>query len=149
MESSCQYVCDKVLNCGVHQCQCLCHEGQCPPCEEIVTQSKYTHVKVTDITYWKMCDCCVADFQCLEILLFGDAYYMCYFGETSKRFVVLKTLAILLLYEFILQSHLLVYLKYFYFTFFFRVLLWKKWTESYLYPRNRFLFWLFLRKCVQ
>ncbi|OWR43279.1 putative shuttle craft [Danaus plexippus plexippus] len=34
----CGRVCNKKLECGVHSCTKQCHEEQCDPCEEIVTQ---------------------------------------------------------------------------------------------------------------
>ena len=32
---SCGGVCHKVLNCGVHNCEDVCHDGKCRPCEEV------------------------------------------------------------------------------------------------------------------
>ena len=34
----CTQTCEKVLNCGRHQCQQLCHQGQCEPCDVEITQ---------------------------------------------------------------------------------------------------------------
>ncbi|CAH8389750.1 unnamed protein product [Eruca vesicaria subsp. sativa] len=31
---SCGEVCDSVLDCEVHKCREICHEGECPPCRE-------------------------------------------------------------------------------------------------------------------
>ncbi|KAL8143633.1 hypothetical protein V2J09_016665 [Rumex salicifolius] len=35
---SCSKICTKLLPCGVHRCTGVCHEGDCPPCLEHVTQ---------------------------------------------------------------------------------------------------------------
>lgn len=35
---TCSQICDKTLPCGVHQCQQVCHTGDCPPCLVKVTQ---------------------------------------------------------------------------------------------------------------
>ena len=32
LDKSCQSLCDKVLNCGKHQCAEICHDGPCQPC---------------------------------------------------------------------------------------------------------------------
>ena len=34
----CQNICDKLLNCQLHQCQDKCHEGDCEPCSLKITQ---------------------------------------------------------------------------------------------------------------
>ncbi|KAH7330948.1 hypothetical protein KP509_20G009600 [Ceratopteris richardii] len=34
----CGQVCEKLLPCGMHKCQSLCHNGHCPPCEVLVDQ---------------------------------------------------------------------------------------------------------------
>ncbi|KAH0861509.1 hypothetical protein HID58_089770 [Brassica napus] len=31
---SCGDVCDKVLDCEIHKCREICHDGECPPCRE-------------------------------------------------------------------------------------------------------------------
>uniref|UniRef100_M4CY26 RING-type domain-containing protein n=1 Tax=Brassica campestris TaxID=3711 RepID=M4CY26_BRACM len=31
---SCGEVCDKVLDCEIHSCREICHDGECPPCRE-------------------------------------------------------------------------------------------------------------------
>ncbi|KAL3818517.1 hypothetical protein ACJIZ3_004422 [Penstemon smallii] len=35
---TCQQICDKILPCGSHRCQDLCHSGVCSPCRLLVTQ---------------------------------------------------------------------------------------------------------------
>ncbi|KAF5200342.1 Nf-x1-type zinc finger protein nfxl1 [Thalictrum thalictroides] len=37
--STCPQICDKLLPCGIHHCNDLCHAGDCPPCMTIVSQS--------------------------------------------------------------------------------------------------------------
>lgn len=38
---SCDQVCGKVLSCGEHTCEKICHKGSCGPCESILTLSCY------------------------------------------------------------------------------------------------------------
>ncbi|XP_071480371.1 transcriptional repressor NF-X1-like [Diadema antillarum] len=40
-EIRCQQPCEKLLNCGSHSCQEICHSGPCQPCEEVVVQACY------------------------------------------------------------------------------------------------------------
>uniref|UniRef100_A0A0A9XL54 Transcriptional repressor NF-X1 n=1 Tax=Lygus hesperus TaxID=30085 RepID=A0A0A9XL54_LYGHE len=35
----CEHVCDKLLSCGKHRCTELCHEGPCPICPEVITET--------------------------------------------------------------------------------------------------------------
>ncbi|KAG8379493.1 hypothetical protein BUALT_Bualt07G0094200 [Buddleja alternifolia] len=35
---TCSQKCDKILPCGLHHCQDICHPGVCSPCRELVTQ---------------------------------------------------------------------------------------------------------------
>ncbi|KAK6127819.1 hypothetical protein DH2020_038456 [Rehmannia glutinosa] len=35
---TCSQICDKILPCGLHRCQDICHSGVCPPCPVLVTQ---------------------------------------------------------------------------------------------------------------
>ncbi|XP_033111104.1 transcriptional repressor NF-X1-like isoform X2 [Anneissia japonica] len=34
----CEDTCGKMRNCGIHQCQEVCHSGDCDPCQEKITQ---------------------------------------------------------------------------------------------------------------
>lgn len=36
--STCSQICGKILPCGLHNCQDVCHSGACPPCQVLVTQ---------------------------------------------------------------------------------------------------------------
>jgi transcriptional repressor NF-X1 len=38
---SCGSICNRTLNCGVHQCQSVCHDGPCTPCAVEVEQRCY------------------------------------------------------------------------------------------------------------
>ncbi|XP_041478842.1 transcriptional repressor NF-X1-like [Lytechinus variegatus] len=40
-EIRCQKKCGKLLNCGRHTCEEICHKGQCSPCEEKIVQECY------------------------------------------------------------------------------------------------------------
>ncbi|KAK6127782.1 hypothetical protein DH2020_038491 [Rehmannia glutinosa] len=35
---TCSQICDKILPCGLHRCQDICHSGVCSPCPVLVTQ---------------------------------------------------------------------------------------------------------------
>ncbi|KAI3455104.1 hypothetical protein Pfo_011767 [Paulownia fortunei] len=35
---TCSQICGKILPCGLHSCQDVCHSGVCPPCHVLVTQ---------------------------------------------------------------------------------------------------------------
>lgn len=39
---TCRNVCDKLLNCGAHNCTKLCHGGPCDPCAFIIELGMYT-----------------------------------------------------------------------------------------------------------
>ena len=38
---SCGELCNKLLQCGLHKCKKICHEGNCFPCEEMISQKCY------------------------------------------------------------------------------------------------------------
>ncbi|KAH8917672.1 hypothetical protein BT69DRAFT_642465 [Atractiella rhizophila] len=38
---SCNSVCNKVLECGIHHCSSICHSGPCPPCEVVRSKRCY------------------------------------------------------------------------------------------------------------
>ena len=37
----CEQVCGKQLNCGVHECEAICHSGVCQPCSVTIQRRKY------------------------------------------------------------------------------------------------------------
>ncbi|KAJ8978423.1 hypothetical protein NQ317_019661 [Molorchus minor] len=41
IEIICTSVCNKILNCGIHQCKSVCHSGNCTPCREAIIQECY------------------------------------------------------------------------------------------------------------
>ncbi|OZC11618.1 NF-X1 type zinc finger [Onchocerca flexuosa] len=38
LEFKCSMVCGKMLNCGLHKCEMICHQGECNVCEHVITQ---------------------------------------------------------------------------------------------------------------
>ncbi|EJD74674.1 NF-X1 type zinc finger family protein [Loa loa] len=38
LEFKCLMVCGKMLSCGLHKCEVICHQGECNACEHVVTQ---------------------------------------------------------------------------------------------------------------
>uniref|UniRef100_A0A8R1Y3S1 R3H domain-containing protein n=1 Tax=Onchocerca volvulus TaxID=6282 RepID=A0A8R1Y3S1_ONCVO len=38
LEFKCSMVCGKMLNCGLHKCEIICHQGECNVCEHVITQ---------------------------------------------------------------------------------------------------------------
>lgn len=45
----CGEICEMPINCGIHQCQDLCHPGQCKPCELAVDLVKTCHCGKTEL----------------------------------------------------------------------------------------------------
>ncbi|VDK83596.1 unnamed protein product [Litomosoides sigmodontis] len=41
LEFKCSVVCGKTLNCGLHKCEVICHQGECNECEHVITQSTF------------------------------------------------------------------------------------------------------------
>lgn len=40
---ACNIVCNKLLNCKLHDCKIICHSGDCSPCEIDIEQTCYSH----------------------------------------------------------------------------------------------------------
>ncbi|KAI9328319.1 hypothetical protein DFJ73DRAFT_861871 [Zopfochytrium polystomum] len=38
---SCQRICQKPLDCSIHLCQSICHDGECSPCEDVFNADCY------------------------------------------------------------------------------------------------------------
>ena len=37
----CNNICNKLLDCGKHKCQKVCHDGQCQPCQKVPSRVKF------------------------------------------------------------------------------------------------------------
>ncbi|KAK8792799.1 hypothetical protein WA158_004963 [Blastocystis sp. Blastoise] len=46
---SCGEICNKPLSCGHHQCQFICHSGECPPCPLLPPRKCFCGKKIFDI----------------------------------------------------------------------------------------------------
>lgn len=46
---SCDKICDKPLKCGNHNCQQICHPGNCPPCEKSIDHVKTCPCSKTEL----------------------------------------------------------------------------------------------------
>lgn len=46
---SCNDKCDKLLNCGNHKCEKICHHGKCEPCDKKIKQICYCGKETKDI----------------------------------------------------------------------------------------------------
>ncbi|KAJ8769421.1 hypothetical protein K2173_002911 [Erythroxylum novogranatense] len=55
---SCDSVCNKLLDCGIHQCREICHGGPCPPCHSHGVYRCYCGKKLEER------ECCEREFQC-------------------------------------------------------------------------------------
>ena len=74
----CAKVCDKMLSCGLHNCQTVCHAGPCSPCEVLNKLSCYCGESVSSINcggespsttdehtgYWACHSPCSRDLSC-------------------------------------------------------------------------------------
>ncbi|GIY21056.1 protein shuttle craft [Caerostris extrusa] len=49
IEETCDSMCEKTLNCGVHKCMNKCHAGLCSPCEKQVHQDCYCQKSERDV----------------------------------------------------------------------------------------------------
>ncbi|KAJ8443912.1 hypothetical protein Cgig2_032736 [Carnegiea gigantea] len=57
-EFSCNKQCNKVLDCGIHRCGEICHDGECPPCRKKCVYRCQCGKEEEER------DCCERDFRC-------------------------------------------------------------------------------------
>ncbi|XP_035208182.1 transcriptional repressor NF-X1-like [Stegodyphus dumicola] len=66
VEETCKNVCDKVLNCGLHRCENICHPGKCPSCTVTVSQKCFCGKSSRSVVCTLESAKCV-DFSCGEV----------------------------------------------------------------------------------
>uniref|UniRef100_A0A158PAX5 R3H domain-containing protein n=1 Tax=Angiostrongylus cantonensis TaxID=6313 RepID=A0A158PAX5_ANGCA len=55
VETKCDKVCDLLLECGIHRCTRVCHEGECGPCKVMTQQSCFCGSSSRKILCWEKC----------------------------------------------------------------------------------------------
>ncbi|VDM60038.1 unnamed protein product [Angiostrongylus costaricensis] len=55
IETKCDKVCNLLLECGIHRCARVCHEGECGPCKVMTQQNCFCGSSSRKILCWEKC----------------------------------------------------------------------------------------------